>query len=723
MFVAVLVLINVGILALALMAVRRIDAAAAMIPDLPNRMVKSYSRPSVIMSADNKVLMSLTTEYRNPKRLPDIPEHVRYAILAAEDKRFYDHQGVDFRGLMRAAWSTTSGKRVEGGSTLSMQLAKQVFSNSEKSIERKMQDIALAMELERSLTKDQILEFYMNHVYFGAGAYGVGAASSVYFGKELSELSIAEAAMIARCARRPSAENPFIDLDTSTFNRNLVLATMRDEGWITEEEYATAKAEPVKLVKSRRDLATGNKLAPYFTDFVFEELHRLLPDVDITKGGYRVETTLDYALDRYAAEQVRDLVRRYQRSNVTQGAFLVLDKEGRILAMTGGVDFGKSQFNIVSSGRRQPGSSFKPFIYAAAFDKGILSPRGSIRNDPFMIRDDAGRRRPIKGGGKGGSVSVRSALAMSINTPAAWAIKMVGYNNAVNFAKTRFGFESELPAVPTLALGSGSVSLLEMGRGYSTFQSGGDRYEPFAITKVTDPSGKVIYRGLPQSENLALSSSAAQGVDYCLRAVVTSGTGRAAGSVTNARGKTGTTSDNKDAWFCGYTDRLIGIGWVGNEYRTASGAVRYGTMSPSIMGGYIVAPLWAKIIGHAQEKYPEKARAIKGGGDVSAPNEPDENEPDVAVEEPPQKPQEPEPDEGSNQGAGTPTDTPIVQDPPVTPAPSDPGGGGTEEGYIAVELCADTGLRATAYCPERLRKRFAPGSVPSKRCTAHRPPG
>lgn len=702
------------------MAARRIDAAAAMIPELPARMTDSYSRPSVIMSSDGKTLMSLTTEYRNPKRLGSIPEHVRYAILAAEDKRFYDHQGLDYRGLMRAAWTTVSGKRVEGGSTLSMQLAKQVFTNSEKSIDRKMQDIALAMEIERSLTKDQILEFYMNYVYFGAGAYGVGAAASVYFGKELDELTIAEAALIARCARRPSKENPFADLETATFNRNLVLATMKEEGWITENEFAEAKGEPVTLVKNRRYVPGSTKLAPYFTDYVFRELHRLLPQIDVTKGGYRVETTLDYALDLYSAERVRQLVRRYQGARVTQGAFMVMDKEGRILAMTGGADYQRNQFNAVVDGSRQPGSSFKPFIYAAGFDKGIFSPRGSIRNDPFMIEDDSGRRRAVRGGGKGGSVSVRSAIAMSINTPAVWANKMVGYNNAVHFAQTRFGFTSNLPPVPTLALGSGSVSLLEMGRAYSTFQNGGDRVEPYVIVRVTDPAGKVIYRGGPVVERLALSSSAAQGIDYCLRAVVTSGTGRAAGSVTNARGKTGTTSDNKDAWFCGYTDRLIGIGWVGNEYRTASGAVRYGEMSPSIMGGYIVAPLWAEIVGRAQAKYPEKARSISGGSAVSAPREQEAVEPEPPADEPPADEGETPAGEGDRSDGSKPPETKVVEDPPAKPVEPESTGGG--EGLIAVELCADSGARATAYCPERVRRRFPPDRVPSKPCPTHRPP-
>ncbi|MGE3126687.1 MAG: transglycosylase domain-containing protein [Fimbriimonadaceae bacterium] len=702
------------------MAARRIDAAAAMIPELPVRMRKSFSRPSVIMSSDGKVLMSLTTEYRNPKRLGSIPEHVRNAILAAEDKRFYDHQGLDYRGMVRAAWSTVSGKRVEGGSTISMQLAKQVFTNSEKSIDRKMQDIALAMAIERSLTKDQIIEFYMNYVYFGAGAYGVGAAANVYFGKELDELTIAEAALIARCARRPSKENPFSDLETATFNRNLVLATMKEEGWITENEFAGAKAEPVTLVKNSRYVSGSTKLAPYFADYVFRELHRLLPQTDVTKGGYRVETTLDYDLDRYSAERVRQLVRRYQGARVTQGAFMVMDKDGRILAMTGGVDYQRNQFNAVVDGSRQPGSSFKPFIYAAGFEKGILSPRGSIRNDPFMIEDDSGRRRAVRGGGKGGSVSVRSAIAMSINTPAVWANKMVGYNNSVHFAQTRFGFTSDLPPVPTLALGSGSVSLLEMGRAYSTFQNGGDRVEPYGIVKVTDPSGKVIYRGGPVVERLSLSSSAAQGIDYCLRAVVTSGTGRAAGSVTNARGKTGTTSDNKDAWFCGYTDRLIGIGWVGNEYRTSSGAVRYGEMSSSIMGGYIVAPLWAAIVGKAQAKYPEKARSISGGGAVSASRDEEAVEPPAPADEPPADEGERPSGEDDRPDGSKPPDTNVVEDPPVKPVDPENTRGG--EGVIAVELCAGSGARATAYCPERVLRRFPADSVPSKGCPTHRPP-
>jgi penicillin-binding protein 1A len=599
-----------------------------------------------------------------------------------------------------------------------MQIAKRVFSGDAKTLERKARDMALALQIERTLTKDQIFEFYVNEVYFGSGAYGIGAAADVYFGKTLDQLTVAEAALIARCVRRPSDENPYADLKTAVFNRNLVLDTMLEEGWISPKQHREALDEPVRLRKERLRLGASSKLAPYFVDFVFQELKRAVPEAELMRGGYRVVTTLDYELNEYAEAQLREWVRRYRGSRVTTGAFVVLGQDGQVLAMVGGRDYKARQFNAVTQGQRQPGSAFKPFIYAAAFDKGVLSPYGSVSNAPFMIRDDRGVRRPISGGGKGGSVSVRSAMAMSINTPACWAIKMVGYHNAVDFAKTRFGFSSELPAVPTLALGSGSVSLMEMAVGYSVFQSGGDRVAPYAIVSVTNAEGETVYTGGPSVERLVLSSTAARGVDMCLRAVVTSGTGRAAGSVRNARGKTGTTSDNKDAWFCGYTDRLIGVGWVGNEYETSEGTLRYGSMSPGIMGGYIVAPLWARIVGHAQAKYPEPSRSHEGGGAVESgeavrPRTRPEPEPDLV----------PEATEDEDPPATTieevPTDDTREQPVPSDPPPDDPPPGE----LVVVEVCADTGARASAYCPERSRRRFAPGSEPRGRCPQHKPPG
>jgi penicillin-binding protein 1A len=710
------VLLIVGLIGGGYFWMQRLNEAAALMPRLPEIMRETISKPTVIVTTDGKPLFRMQTEFREPVRIDKVPKRVIDATLAAEDKRFYDHTGIDVVGLARAAMTTASGRRVEGGSTITMQLAKRVYTSPERSFDRKVKDMALAYQIERRLTKDQILELYMNNVYYGAGAYGVSAAADVFFGKELDQLTLAEAALLARCVRRPSDENPFVNLDVAVRNRNVVLRQLREANWIGEAEYQSAIKEPVKLRKDR-GVVLGQKVAPYFVDYVLKQVREALPGVDVREGGYRIETTLDSRLQSYAEDAIESAVRRYSGYRVTTGAFLVLDDEGRILAMVGGADYDKNQFNVTVQGRRQPGSAFKPIVYAAAFETGALSPNGSVSNEPYYIRDDSGRRRAIKGGGKGGSVSVRSALARSINTPAVWAIDKVGPENAVRIAKSSFGLNDDLPAVVSLALGSGEVSMIEMAAAYSVFQNEGDRFVPFGLVRVIGPDGRTLVRNEPTWVRMCVSKETAEGTDMCLRAVVTGGTGRSAGVVTNARGKTGTTSDNKDAWFVGYTDRFVAAGWIANERRVGQRPV-YDEMSSAVMGGDFVAPIWAKIMRKAQGIYPEKARSMRGGSIESVPVEPDEET------DPAQTP-------GTGQASpGDPLDPVIGPDevvPPLedtrtepTTTPDDDSPPGE---MVSVEVCADSGLRATAYCPERVRRMFRAASAPKSRCTVHRPPG
>lgn len=725
-----------------------------MVPKLPAVMAELSSTPSEIVSADGQVLFRLQTEYRKGIHRSEIPQKVVDATLAAEDKRFYDHNGVDLYALGRiTVGALGSGKTQGGGSTLTMQIAKMVFTSPERSLERKLKDMALAIQIERMLTKDQIIELYLNQSYFGEGAHGIVAAADVYYGKTLDELTISECAMLARCVRRPSDVNPVKNLKESTNNRNDVLAIMRDEKMISEAEYKEARNEPVKLRETRPSVITAKKTAPYFVDYVLKELRS--NNIDISRGGYRVMTTLNMKAQKVAEERVKQSVKNMSRRGVTRVAFLATDNRGRIVVMVPDTDYSKRQFNMMDSAPgRQPGSSFKPFVYAAGIEFGAFGSRGTVSTAPFMIRDDRGRNRPIKGGSGKGHISIASALASSNNTAAVRAQDLTGTDNVVRAAKDIFGLQrSNIQPVTTLALGACEVLMTEMAGAYSVFQNHGDRMTAYAIERVTRPDGTIVYMQ-PAVKKRVLSPETADAVDLMMRGVVTRGTGKSASIVTNARGKTGTTSSNKDAWFCGYTDKLIGICWMARIVEDSKGRVSSEAMY-GVMGGTGAAPVWADIMKRIQGEIGEKSRSF--GSIPGVNNKEMEEEPEDV----------PEPDEGDivtpeEQGTPeTPVDPSVVKDPlsnpngnnPPTNEREDPasgttaggtsgtntggtkpktttgggnsGGGSTTGGgggdVIYITICADSGQRATVYCPEAVKRPYSKGTEPRGRCPIHGP--
>lgn len=594
---------------------RALANASTKIPNLESLLDKIARSPTEILSEDGHVLYTVTAENRQPIRIEDVPLVVRQATLAAEDKRFFDHSGVDAWAIGRALFtSAKEGRAAQGASTITMQLAKRLYTSPQKTFGRKIEDMALAVMIERTKTKQQILELYLNQVFYGSGAYGIQSAADVYFGKELDKLTIAEAALLSRCVRRPSDENPYADPEKAIANRNVVLNTMREEGMITEQQYQSALKEKLKLRRTRSRILTGEKTAPYFVDYVLDVVRRELPNIDVTAGGYRIETTLNTVMQEDAEQAVRKLVNDYRKSRVTTGAFVLMNREGQILAMVGGVDYKRNQFNMVSQGRRQPGSSFKPFVYAAALERHDIRPTDSISNARFVYRTGGGKVwSPDNSSGRyGGSVSIRTAIASSINVPAVRVMDKVGPSIAVEFAHDVFGFQSELAPVLSLVLGAGAVSPLEMAQGYSVFMLNGDRATPYGIKRIIGPNGELVKSFEPRIASGVLSSSTAQLMDGFLRAVVTSGTARRASSVINARGKTGTTSDNLDAWFCGYTDELLGIGWIANEVPSKSKDRKwdYLKMSSTVFGGTVTVRMWTDIMTTAQKKIGEKPRKI-----------------------------------------------------------------------------------------------------------------
>lgn len=698
-FVVLLVMVNCLVLAGSFYGIQRLETAAAMVPNLPEIMSDVIKKPSQIVSADGVVLFTVAAEYREPVRRAEIPQRVVYATLAAEDVRFYQHSGVDPFALGRVAYlALREGKASQGGSTLTMQLAKRVYTSTRKTMERKVQDMALATMIERMLTKDQILELYLNQVFYGSGAYGIAAAADVYFGKKLDDLTVAEAALLARCVRRPSEENPYTSMEAAIKNRRLVLRTMLEEGWITESEYKQADNEPVRLRRDRPNTVSGVKVSPYFVDYILHVLKTEMPELDLSSGGYRIETTLNYKVQEKAQAEVKETLERRARLYVNTAACLVVDNDGRIIVMVGGADYNRNQYNAVWQGKRQPGSAFKPFVYATAFEFGALSARGSVRNDPYYYKWSRPRRK-VQGGGSGGSVGVASAIASSINTPAVWASEAVGRENVVNLCKTAFGFKSRLLPVESMALGSNEVTMLEMAEGYSVFQQHGDRIVPRGIDRIIGPDGLTIKRYDTERVRRVISQDTADDMDVCLRQVVTSGTGTAANRIKNARGKTGTTSSHKDAWFAGYTDKFICMVWLANEAKDKSGRWLALPMR-GVFGGKVSAPLWAEVMAVVQGELGEEARSFSrrfSGKTVTiSPPKPEEEKPEEEI----------------------PTEPPVDIDPGIidTPPPLDNPGDGN---LVYVEVCADSGMRATVYCPERSNRAFAPGGAPKGSCTMH----
>ncbi|MFN7172456.1 MAG: transglycosylase domain-containing protein [Fimbriimonadaceae bacterium] len=566
-------------------------------PTVEQRLIALRKEPSKIVSRDGSLLYTIQSEYRNPISYEDIPLHVRNAVLAAEDKRFLQHSGIDYQGLVRSAITNVSeGRIAQGGSTLTMQLAKRVYSGSERNFFRKVRDMAMALVLEQRMSKERILELYMNQVFFGSGAYGISAAADVYFGKQdLNDLTLAEAAMLARLVQRPSLDNPFRNLDRALANRNLVLANMLEEGWITQQEYEKAFNEKPKLAE-RRETVTMVK-APYFVRFVLETLRRDYPHLDLGEGGYTIETTMVDSIQEASDRAVRRAVANNRLA--TTAAFVLMDDQGRVLCLTGGVDFRRNNFDVITQGRRQPGSAFKPFIYSAALELGVISPYSSISNSRLTW----GNWTPNNVVNQyGGMVSVQQAMSQSINVAAARVMQMLGPREAVRYSRDVFGFQTPLPAVPSLSLGAGEVSPMEMLRAYSVFMTHGDRVQPFAISRIIGPGGEVIGVYEPQIARGVMNRRVATTMDRILRGVVTGGTARTASSVTDARGKTGTTSSNRDAWFAGYTNNLVGIAWIAREVRDEKNNRWVYQPMPGVFGGNVAVHIWRDVVGFAQKE-------------------------------------------------------------------------------------------------------------------------
>ena len=537
-----------------------------------------------ILAADGSILAERGVAH-DYMPLDLLPRHITDAVVATEDRRFYEHRGLDPYGLLRAMFANVrAGRYAQGGSTLTQQLAKNLFLNSERTLSRKVEELALALWLEMRLSKADIMELYLNRVYFGAGAYGIEAAAQRYFDKSARTLTLGEAAVIAGLLKAPSKYSPVTNPGAARTRARVVLKKMLAAGLIHAEAEATASRYSVKfaVAKLTKDLSG----IEYAVDFILERLPPLLGN---GHAEVIVETTIDTKLQRRAQATVeRVLNREGESAQASQAGVVVLDTEGGIAALVGGRSYAESQYNRAVKSRRQPGSSFKPFVYLAALESGMM-PDSTVYDLPVSIggwspRNDNGQYR--------GAVTLRQGLSQSINTVAVRLQYDVGVKRVVAAAQ-RLGIKSELRPGPSLSLGTSEVSLLEMTGAYTAFANSGHRVDPHIIKRVRMSSGRVLYMRPPVAAQIAIAPAHVGAMNDMLNAALVTGTGRRAGlSLHPAAGKTGTTQDFRDAWFIGYTAHLAGGVWVGNDQ---------GRTMNNVRGGSLPALIWREIMTTAHE--------------------------------------------------------------------------------------------------------------------------
>ena len=533
---------------------------------------------------ENKIIYTTASaEHRLPVKMDKIPKHVRAAFVSIEDNRFYEHSGIDYRGTFRAFISNLKGEEVQGGSTITQQLAKNAFLTQERTISRKIKEAFLARQMENKYTKDEILNMYLNQIYFGEGAYGVESASLTYFGKHVQDIDLAEAATLAAIPKSPNYYDPMENPKANKERRDIVLDQMVKYGHITQADAAKAKAENVKI---RKDETDGKKkdLRSYFFDYICQQVIDKYGADMLYKGGLKIYTTLDSSMQAKAERAIRYLpdIWTDDPDHLTQpqvGLVALDPTNGYIKAMIGGR--GQDKFNRAVLAQRQPGSSFKAFVYLTAMDNG-LNAATMVDDKPLRI---GGWQPQNAGGGFHGTVTFRTALSRSFNIPAIRVALRVGTDKVMRMAKA-CGITSlveEGPYTdnnPAMALGglTKGVSPLEMAEAYGTIANNGVLNQPVSIIKIVDRNGKIIFEHKHAPKQVVSAKAAYQTTDM-LKDVLISGTAGGSGLGRPAAGKTGTTDYSKDAWFCGYTPHLSCAVWVGDDRNRSMGAM-YGSGAP-----------------------------------------------------------------------------------------------------------------------------------------------
>ena len=552
------------------------------IPGLPDTsgLYAVDRQPSVAYLDRNGGLIAVRgSQEAPPADLKELPPYVPAAFIAIEDQQFYNHPGFNPLRMGQAFINNQRAGRVTGGgSTITQQLAKNLFLSAEQTYRRKIQELLLAVWLEAKFSKEEILSLYLNRVYFGGGAYGIEAAAERYFNKKANDLTLGEAALLAGLLKGPSRYSPISSTERAERRANVVLAEMVEQGVITPQERALAFSKPIRVSKR-----LANQHANYFVDWVDAEVRALVGE---QTEDLIVQTTLDLPIQGSAEAAVRGVLKRDRKLGVRQAALVAMDGEGRVRAMIGGSDYAENQYNRATDARRQAGSAFKPFVYLTAFEQG----RGpdTVANDgPIKI----GNWEPKNYTGQfSGPVTLERAVAQSLNTVAAQVADEVGRDNVARTAR-RLGISSKIQTGPSMALGAVEVSPLEMAKAYAPFSNGGLHASPYGIERIRTRSGQVLYERRPTERTPVVGNPALGQMNRVMRAVVTSGTGtRAALPGYDLAGKTGTTSDYKDAWFVGYTGGFTAAVWVGKDDNTAM---------QKVTGGGAPAEIWRAFMGAA----------------------------------------------------------------------------------------------------------------------------
>jgi 1A family penicillin-binding protein len=567
------------------------------LPDV--RQLRNFfpSETTYIYDIKGKLLASIHGEAnREVVPLDKISPHLKRAVLASEDSDFYFHHGINPKGVGRAVVTNwVAGGVREGGSTITMQLVKNLFLSRRREFTRKIAEAVLAIRLEQILTKDQVLEMYLNQVYWGHNNYGVQTAARSYFNKSAEYLTLGESAMMAGLIQAPEEFSPFVSMEKAKYQQKEVLGRMLTLGWITQKEYDDALKEKIKLGRIRS--FQGSAL-PYVTNAVSQELARKFGREALLKGGMRVQTTVDAKFQAMA----EDTVRKWHKKLLGQGlsknqiALVAIDPRTHyVKALVGGVDSKTSEFNRATQAYRQPGSAFKPFVYYAAFATGKYDPETIVYDTPVSYRDGSGWYSPRNyDGGYGGAMSIRTALKLSRNVPVIKIGKAIGMNKVVETCRT-LGIMSPMEPVTSLPLGAIGVTPLEMAGAYATFANYGWQSPTTVIVRVTDSSGNVLLDNTPKPQ-LVLEPWAAAAIINVMQSVITDGTGKNAAIGRPAAGKTGTTSSEKDIWFVGTVPQLTTAVWVGRDdnRQLATGAT----------GGTMVAPIWRDFMLQALKNQP-----------------------------------------------------------------------------------------------------------------------
>ncbi|AOZ10116.1 penicillin-binding protein 1A [Cupriavidus malaysiensis] len=576
-------------------------------PDLPLR----------VFTSDNVQIGEFGNEHREFIPFERMPKRMTQALLAAEDDQFYEHAGVDFSGLARAALADISEGYAQGASTITMQVARNFYLSRAKTLSRKWYEILLAWKIDRTLPKDRILELYMNQVYLGEHAYGFGSAAQAYYGKPLASLSLAETAMLAGLPKAPSTMNPVVNYPRAKRRQEYVLGRMLALGMISPDEFNQAKAERVAVT----DGAGGRfgSHAEYVAELARQLAYERFGDAAYTRG-INVYTTVSSVRQTLAYDAVQAGLQGYARRHggkgpAPQAALVSLDaRTGAIEAMVGGSDFTVSRFNHATQAQRQPGSTFKPFIYSAALERGV-SPATLINDAPL---DTASGWQPGNDDGRFlGPITVRQALAESRNLPAIRTLQTIGIPYAVDYAG-KFGFSpTRLPRYLPLALGTGETTPLRLAAAYAVFANTGFRVEPYLIARITDGDGKVLFaadQDQPAPQRVIPARNAFV-MDSLLHSVVDSGTGNAVRRYLrrgDVAGKTGTTNDAMDGWFAGYAADIATVAWMGFDDNRSLGNHEFGATT--------ALPIWAaymegRLAGLPESAPPAPSDVVRNGGD------------------------------------------------------------------------------------------------------------